>query len=87
MADLFAGFTTGIDSPGRRYYAITPHASNNEQISFRSIWVGVGGDVVVVSEDDDVVTFKNAGSGSVIPVRGKRVNAVGTSATNLVGIY
>ena len=87
MADQYASYGTALDSPGIGHYAITPHASNDEAIAFRAIWVGVAGNVVVVALDGTAVTYKGCAAGSVIPMRGKRVNATNTAATDLVGIY
>lgn len=68
--------------------AITPHASTNfANGQARGIYVGVGGDVVLVAADGSIATFKNAPSGSVIPCAAIRVNAVNTTATNLVALY
>jgi hypothetical protein len=53
----------------------------------RGIYVGVGGDVVVVTTQDNAVTFKNAASGTVLPVNCQRVNATNTTATNLIALY
>lgn len=88
MADTFSDFGRGaLDSPGYKHFAITPHDSNNEANNFRSIWVGVAGNVAVVTDDGTAVTYKGCAAGSVIPIRGKRVNSTNTTATDLVGIY
>lgn len=87
MADPFETYSTGLESPGRRHYAITPHNSNNESFAFRAIYVGVTGDVVVVDAAGNAVTYKNAVQGSYILMCGIRVNSTNTTATNLVGVY
>lgn len=87
MADIFNQNSTGLDSPGLFHYAVTPHDSTDFPISFRSLWVGGAGNVVIVANDGTAVTYVGAAAGSVIPMRGKRVNATGTTATSLVGIY
>ena len=79
-------FEPGASNPATDYFAITPHDSNNEAVAFRAIYVGVAGNVTVVSANGNVVTFKNAQAGSVLPVEGVRVNATNTSATDLVGL-
>ena len=38
-------------------------------------------------EQQASVTVQGAAGGSIIPVRGKRVNSTNTTATDLVGIY
>lgn len=87
MADNFATYGGALDSPALKHFAITPHNSNDEANNFRAIYVGTGGNLVIVTEDGTAVTYKNAASGSVIPVRGKRVNSTNTTATDLVGLY
>lgn len=52
-----------------------------------AMWVGTGGDVVVVGAQGSVVTFKNVPSGFMLLVKAKRVNATNTTATDLVALY
>ncbi len=51
-----------------------------------AIYVGVGGTIVALI-NGAAVTFLNAQSGSILPIRATRVNATGTTATNLVALY
>lgn len=72
-----------------RYSAITTgdtSASNFSSLA-RAIYVGVAGDVVCVRDDGTAVTFKNAQSGSWIPVKSIRINSTNTTATNLVALF
>jgi hypothetical protein len=69
-----------------RAVAIVPHASTNIVEFTSGILVGVAGDVAVVFQDDSVAIFKCI-AGQILPVCAKRVNAVGTTATNLVALY
>lgn len=51
------------------------------------VYVGVGGDLVVDTlGGQTAVTFKNMGSGQILPVVVKRVRSTNTTATNLVAI-
>lgn len=51
----------------------------------RQIYVGTGGDVVVVEQDNTTVTFKNVNSGTTIgPFYIKRVNSTGTTASDMI---
>lgn len=52
----------------------------------RSLYVGVTGDVVAINENNVAVTFKAVPAGAVLPVATKRVNATGTTATDLVAL-
>lgn len=53
----------------------------------RGLWVGVGGDVEVTMPNGDVVVFKNAADGSIIPVATKLVVAANTTATDIVAMH
>ncbi len=76
------GLTSG------RYVAITPHNSTDFTDGICvAIYVGVGGDVVAVDIDGNATTFKNAQSGVTLPIKARRVNSTGTTATNLVALY
>lgn len=76
-----------LSAPATGAFAITPSDSTDFSTAVRGIYVGVGGDVVVVCKEGGAVTFKNAVAGSVIPIRATRVNSTSTTATNLVGLY
>jgi len=53
----------------------------------RAIFVGVGGDVSVVTRLGTTVVFKNVPSGAVLPVASTNVTTANTTATNLVALY
>lgn len=79
-------------APARCAYAVTPHNTNDFTYVFRSLYVGTGGDVVVVTLGNDLVassavTFTAVPSGTILPVCGVRVNATGTTASNIVAIF
>jgi len=52
-----------------------------------AIYVGTGGDVVTVAQDDATTTWKNVPSGTFLLIAVKRVNATNTTALNLVACY
>lgn len=66
--------------------AITPHDSTNFS-PCRAIYVGTGGTVVAVFENDAAITFINVPSGAILPVRLKRVNNTSTTASSMVALY
>jgi hypothetical protein len=51
------------------------------------LYVGVTGDVRVLTEGNDDVTFVGFQGGNFIPVNVVRVFATGTSATNIVALW
>lgn len=64
--------------------AVTP--SDTTQTPFRAIYVGGAGNLSVVAESGATVTFIAPPVGSIIPIRGVKVNATLTTATNLVAL-
>lgn len=63
--------------------AITP--SDTAGNSFRAIYVGGAGNVTVVTEGGNTVTFTAPPVGTIIPIRTQRVTAA-TTATLLIGL-
>ncbi len=72
--------------PAGHAEAVTPHASTNFAREMEGLYIGVGGDVVVVLPDDSAILFVGVPAGAILPVRCKRVNAVNTTATNIVAL-
>lgn len=81
---------TGVgdfEYPAKNWVAFAKSDTDNLDYVSRALFVGTGGDVAAVSADDDVVTFKNVPSGSVLPIRVKRVNSANTTAADFVALY
>lgn len=77
-------------APSPRCFAITPSDTVDFTKMVRYIYVGTstanGGTITIVNNDNTTVTFSNVLQGSTIgPFNARRVNATGTTATNLVG--
>lgn len=51
-----------------------------------AIWVNSAGDVVVVLENGNTVTF-TVPNGGIIPIRARRVNSTSTTATGMIALY
>lgn len=73
--------------PGEDAGAVTPSDSVNLTRTARALYIGTGGNVVVITASGTVVTFANVQTGTVLPVRASRVNATNTTASNIVAIY
>lgn len=69
------------------FFAITTSDTVNFPNVVRAIYVGGAGNVTAVNEEDVAVLFTAPPVGSQLKIRAKRVNATGTTATVLVGIY
>ena len=81
-----------MDGPARSFAAVTPSDSTDfAGGAAAALFVGVGGNVVVVGVDNNngvvTETFKNVGSGTILPVRCRRVNATNTTATDIKALY
>lgn len=66
--------------------AVTPHDSTNLTNVANALWVGSVGDVAVVFEDDSTVTLVAVPTGTLLPIRCKRVNSTGTTASSIVAL-
>lgn len=76
--DVFASAEKGA--------AHTPSDTVNASFEFKALWVGTGGNIAVVHQDgDDPVVYANVPVG-FFQVRGIRVNASSTTASDLVGV-
>lgn len=73
-----------IDTRYHSFEAIVPHASNNQ--TFDAIYVGVGGNIAIVEDSGRVVIFLGAVAGDILPISGIRVNAISTTATDMVAL-
>lgn len=73
--------------PARDAAAVTP--SDSAQISrvARALYVGGSGDVKLVTEEGNTVTFQDIVAGSILPVKATKVFATGTTATNIVALF
>jgi len=73
-------------SPNTAYSfaAVTPSDSSNQPVPFRALWIGTAGTVTIVGLDGTVALF-NAPQGP-LPVAGIRVNATGTTASQIVAL-
>lgn len=50
-------------------------------------YVGVTGDVAIETQNGDQATFVGVIGGSFLPVRGKKILATGTTATNIIALF
>lgn len=64
--------------------AITPSDTTTQ--TYRAVYVGGTGNLTVVDEGGDTVTFNAVPVGTIIPIACQLVKATGTTATLLVGM-
>tara|TARA_R100000742_G_C4266048_1_gene84130 strand:- start:297 stop:572 length:276 start_codon:yes stop_codon:yes gene_type:complete len=54
---------------------------------YKALYVGVGGDVALdLNNSGEAIVFKNLASGQILPVVFDRVDATGTTATNMIAL-
>lgn len=87
MADPFAGFSGGLDSPALHGAAVSPSDTTPLATDSRSLWVGTGGDITLMTSGGETIQLKNVPAGSLLPVRTHQVMATGTSASNIVALW
>lgn len=67
--------------------SITPSDATNLPKVYKAVYIGGSGNISAILEyDTTAVTFNNVQAGSVLPIRVKKINATGTTATGLVGL-
>lgn len=74
-------------SSGFRFVAVTPHDSTPLPDGVRGLYIGTGGNAVLLDTDGNAVTFSNIVGGTLLPVQVKRVNATNTTASNIVALF
>ena len=80
-------FQDTAESPARSYGSLTPSDTVDLTNLTKALYVGGAGNLVAVSISGEVVTFTAVPAGTVLPIRVKRVNATGTTATAIVALY
>lgn len=53
----------------------------------RALWVGGAGNVSVVTSVGETAIFVGVQAGTLLPIRIKRVNSSGTTASSLLALY
>jgi hypothetical protein len=76
-----------INAPATLAFAITPANGADLAVGTRAIYVGGAGNLTVrMSGDQAAAVFIAVPVGTVLPIAVDRVQATGTTATNLVGL-
>lgn len=72
--------------PNNRYDFVGDSQNNPNKYSDASVFVGIGGDLSLVSKDGTTKVFKNIPNGTFIPCVCVRVNQIGTTAQEIIGL-
>ena len=67
--------------------AVTPSDSVNLARVTRGVYIGGAGNVSALMADGSSVAFAGAQAGTILPIRAQRINATGTTATNILALY
>lgn len=82
MADDFASFSAGVESPASNALAITASATALAKTP-RALYIGADGDITVTMAGGGSVTFAGLAAGTVLPVRVTHV----TAGTGVVALW
>jgi hypothetical protein len=87
MPDPYEAIAAGLSGPADDLHAVTPDDGADLPGGVcRSIFVGVGGNVVLRDKHGHEVTLVSADS-QYHPIRPARVLATGTTATGILALY
>ena len=75
----------GVDWPGTGAFAIVPNDSANLPKDARAVWVGVTGDMTIMTVNGSIESFLNVPVG-MFRMQCRRVFATGTTASALVAV-
>lgn len=85
--DTFSDTKATLTSPIEGGESVTPNDSAELTNVTRQLYVGTGGDIVVVTKDDTQLTFTNVQGGSLLDIRVKQVRATNTTASNILALW
>lgn len=86
QADRFENFPPQQDMPAVDAFQIIPADGAQLEEVTRALYVGVGGDIQIVTSRGSSVLFVGVPSGAVLPVRAAQVLRAGTTADKIVGL-
>ncbi len=86
MADQFAAFRPGLDSPAEHAAAVTPNDSTDLTYATRALYVGGTGNIKVTTVGGETLVLSAVPVG-VLPIRVTRVHSTSTTATSIVALW
>lgn len=79
--------TTDHPGPATDAEPVTPSDTTTLGQLARGLYVGATGNVSVLLRDGSSVTFVGVQGGTTLPIRCRRVNATGTTASSILALY
>ena len=84
--DKFSTYADSAANPARQLRAITPSDTENIPFVAKGIFVGTGGTISILAVGDTEAVALTVQDGAILPIRARRINATGTTATGLVAL-
>lgn len=75
------------DGPAERAVPVTPSDTTDLAYYSRALYIGSSGDVTVIMQGGQTVTFTGMVAGQIYPLRVGRVKAAGTTAAAIVALW
>jgi hypothetical protein len=85
--DIFAADRSRLNAPAYNASEVSPHDTNDLAYVTRGIYVGVSGDVTLVTASGDTITLVGLAAGLIHPIRAKIIKDTGTDAENIVALW
>ena len=86
MHDRYMTFARGLESPVIDGFSIVPVDDADLPEMTRAIYVGAFGTLSVTLASGTTITLESVASGTILPLRARRVLATSTSAAHIVGL-
>jgi len=86
IEDKFSGHAAGLEAPATGMLQITPDDGADLASLTRALMVATAGDVAVIMQDGSDGVLPALQPGVIYPLRVRRVQASGTTATGLTGL-
>ncbi len=80
-------FAKSPTAPAGGGEAISKSDTVSTTTPFRAIYVGVAGNVAVLTLSGAVLTFIAVPAGTILPVSGSRVNSTDTTAASMIALW
>ena len=85
--DNHLGDPVTMTYPADNAETVTPSDSTTLSNVSRGLYVGTSGDVTVLMQGGQTVTFTAVPAGTVLPIQIQRVNSTNTTASDMVSLY
>lgn len=77
----------GFSSPAYHAAVVTPNDNNDLSDVTRWVFIGGAGALAVITAGGETLTISGLTAGTLLPLRVSRIQATGTTATNIVALW